>query len=217
MRVQDIMTSPAPTLAPGTPIETAAARLFRSRLVAMPIVENGALVGIVGEADLYRAAAAARGVPLGGTVPYDELGRPLIVSDVMRRDVLWVKATDTVRLAAQLLMRHARSLPVLDRGRVVGMVTRRDVIRAIAYPATVGLAGATMEPGAPGTRRAVHTFAEPVWGRRATVAGCDVNVARAASEMNPRNASVRQTDTMPAINNPVPGIRARSTATGRLG
>jgi CBS domain-containing protein len=146
MKVNEIMRSPALTLSPDTPIEIASARLFCHRVVAMPVVEDGALIGIVGEADLYRAVAAAHGVPLGGSVPFDELGRPRLVSDLMRRGVLWVKATDHVRLAAQLLMRHARSLPVLDRGRVVGMITRRDVISAIAAIRPVRLADRSTEP-----------------------------------------------------------------------
>jgi predicted transcriptional regulator len=122
----------------------------------MPVVENGKLIGIVGEADLYRATAAAKGVPLGGTVPFDALGRPRVVSDVMRRGVLWVKATDSVALAAQLLMRHARSLPVIHRGRVVGMVTRRDVLDSICDGGTVDLvgraAGSARTPHAPHIR-----------------------------------------------------------------
>lgn len=156
MRIKQIMTSPAPSLGPGTPIEIAAARLFRYHLVAMPVVEHGALIGILGEADLYRAAAAARGIPLGGTVPYDELRRPRVVSDVMRRNVLWVNATDNVRLAAQLLMRHARSLPVLDRGRVVGMVSRSDVIAAIAGSATIDRFRDDGAPGTSGRMRGLH-------------------------------------------------------------
>jgi CBS domain-containing protein len=191
MNVKEIMTSPALTLAPETPIETAAARLFRLRLVAMPVVENGALIGIVGEADLYRAVAASRGVPLGGTVPFDELGRPRVVSDVMRRNVLWVKATDTVRLAVQLLMRHARSLPVLDRGRVVGMVTRRDVIAAIACPETINLNDRAMEPtGARYRIRGSHNLVDPDWRSRTTVDGWATNATDVASEVSRRNAYV---------------------------
>jgi CBS domain-containing protein len=157
VRVAEIMTSPALTLDPDTPIETAAARLFRHRVAAMPVVENGALIGIVGEADLYRAAAAVRGVPLGGTVPFDAHGHPRTVSDLMRRGVLWVKASDSVRLAAQLLMRHARSLPVLDRGRVVGMVTRRDVVASLARNSKIDLVRlAASTRSAPRTALATH-------------------------------------------------------------
>jgi CBS domain-containing protein len=128
MKVQEIMTAPALTLDPSTTVSEAAARMFESRVAAMPVVEDDHLVGIVGEADLYRAFAAMNGVPLGGTVPLDEFCRPHVVSDIMRRQVLWVKSTDSAQLAAQLLMRHARSLPVLEHGKVVGMIDRRDVI-----------------------------------------------------------------------------------------
>lgn len=186
MRVKEIMSSPALTLVAETPIEIAASRLFRHRLVAMPVVEKWALIGIVGEADLYRATAAACGVPLGGTGPFDELGRPRFVSEVMRRNVLWVKSSDSVRLAAQMLMRHARSLPVLDRGRVVGIVTRRDVIRAIGGTMTIDLADAAMEPS--GTRyrvRRPECLVDPDWGSPTTVDVWAANIAGAAREVNP--------------------------------
>jgi CBS domain-containing protein len=161
MKVEEIMTSPALTLEPATVLEEAAARLLGHRIAAMPVVDDGRLVGIVGEADLYRAIAAARGVPLGGTVPFDALGRPRTVSDVVRRGVLWVKATDSARLAAQLLMRRARSLPVLDGGRVVGVVSRRDVIGPLIRGTYVDLsahvpdelaARSTMKAGVPTAR-----------------------------------------------------------------
>jgi CBS domain-containing protein len=148
MKVRQIMSSPVLTLGPNTPLEEAASRMFLDETVALPVVEDDTLIGIVGEADLYRAIAAARGVPMGGTLPFDALGRPRVVSDVMRRGVLWVKATDEVQLAAQLLMRHARSLPVLDRGRVVGMVGRRDVMSVLRRGSTVDLVRRTQEQAA---------------------------------------------------------------------
>ena len=73
MSVQEIITSPALMLDPSTPLDVAATQMFDRRVAAMPVVERGRLVGIVGEADLHRAVAAAHGVPLGGTVPFDTL------------------------------------------------------------------------------------------------------------------------------------------------
>jgi CBS domain-containing protein len=145
MKVRQIMSSPVLTLDPSTPLEEAATRMFLDEIVALPVVEDDTLIGIVGEADLYRAIAAARGVPMGGALPFDALGRPRVVSDVMRRGVLWVKASDEVQLAAQLLMRHARSLPVLDRGRVVGMVARRDVMSVLRRGSNVDLVRRTSD------------------------------------------------------------------------
>jgi CBS domain-containing protein len=163
MNVQQIMSSPAVTLEPSTTLRDAAMRMFDHHVAAMPVVEAGRLIGIVGEADLYRALAATHGVPLGGTVPFDALGRPEVASDIMRRGVLWVKASDNASLAAQLLMRHARSLPVLDHGQVVGMVSRRDVIG----PLLDGTPTQIHPPYIPQTRNPQTAEAQSECGRNA--------------------------------------------------
>lgn len=181
MKVREIMTSLAMTLDPSTSLHEAATRMFEHRVAAIPVVEAGCLVGIVGEADLYRAVAATHGVPLGGTVPFDALGCPRVVSDVMRREVLWVKATDNARLAAQLLMRHARSLPVVDHGRVVGMVSRRDVIGALTRGKSIDPGDRVSDDVAMRYAAPQHvSLVNPDWGSLATVDGWAAEIADAA-------------------------------------
>jgi CBS domain-containing protein len=188
MKVQEVMTSPALTLDPSTALDDAATQMFDQRVAAMPVVEAGCLVGILGEADLYRAVAAANGVALGGTVPFDALGRPRVVSDVMRRQVLWVKSTDNARLAAQLLMRHARSLPVIERGKVVGMVSRRDLIGPLLRGKSIDLGDGISDDGA--VRHTVPqqvSLVDPGLGSLATVKGRSAGTADA--DPGPRRRS----------------------------
>jgi CBS domain-containing protein len=99
-------------------------------------VEDGEVVGIVTEIDLLhgRVHHDAR-----SSLPAAEpaAGTPLTVGDVMAVDVLIVEpTTDVADLVEAMRVRHVRSVPVVAgglRGReVVGIVTRRDVLVAIA-------------------------------------------------------------------------------------
>src|SRR5579875_3034423 len=129
-KIADIMTSPALTV-PTTATPTEATLLIlEHNVAALPVVEpDGFLVGVSAEVDLFRNRLAVE-VPLGDLVPH-YVQRPATVADIMRRPVLSVRADDPFDLCRHLLMRHARSLPVTDRGRVVGVISRRDVLAAL--------------------------------------------------------------------------------------
>ncbi|MDQ6648869.1 MAG: CBS domain-containing protein [Actinomycetota bacterium] len=120
---------------PALAIRGAAVLLLRHQVSAFPVAdqENGALLGIVSELD-----------PLKGHLPADPRGQlrtprqdsgppiPRCVSDVMTRDVATVSVTsDGAHLAAVMLARRFKSLPVVDGGRVVGIVSRRDLLRTL--------------------------------------------------------------------------------------
>jgi CBS domain-containing protein len=121
MLVRDIMTSPAVTIRPDDEAAEAARVLDRLSLTALPVVDHDLrLRGIISEADLIARLA---------TAPED---RPR-VADLMTRHVLAVSADDDLsRVISLMTGTILKSVPVLLRGRVVGMVSRRDVIRAVA-------------------------------------------------------------------------------------
>jgi CBS domain-containing protein len=137
MRARDIMSSPVTTVRPGTPIKAAAALLAENGFTALPVVdENGGLIGIVTEADLMRDRVPRdpRSLchPGGGTTA--EV-RPVTttVGEVMTTAVTAMgPGTDVALLAGALLDARQRSMPIVDGSRVVGIVTRRDVVRVIA-------------------------------------------------------------------------------------
>jgi CBS domain-containing protein len=132
MRVRDIMTHPVFTVRSTDPIEGAAALLADRRITAAPVVDgDGRLVGIVSEGDLLRdrvpddPTAHLRPV----TVNHH---RPRVVAEVMTREVVtgWLDedVSDVVRT---MLSHNVRSLPVLDGGRLVGIISRRDLLRTV--------------------------------------------------------------------------------------
>ena len=134
MFVSDLMTAPAVTVSPRASIK-AAARLLRDRNVAaVPVVDDaGALVGVVSEIDLLRGTVlpdpAAHLLPVAP--PADE--PPRTVADVMTTDVqVLAPHSDLYDTARRMSVAGVRSLPVLQDGRIVGVVSRADLLRVLA-------------------------------------------------------------------------------------
>jgi CBS domain-containing protein len=125
MLVRDIMTSPAVTIAADDDVTEAARVLDRLSLTSLPVVDHDhRLIGIISEADLVARLATASDGP----------GERPRVSALMTRRVLSVSADDELTSVMDLMTGTVlKSLPVLLHGRVIGMVSRRDVVRAFAH------------------------------------------------------------------------------------
>lgn len=107
-----------------TPAETvqAAAALLHSRRVGAMVVLNpqGQVTGIVSERDLVRVIAQEGDAGLTGPV-----------SDCMTRDVVFADLQETVdHLLARMTDRRVRHLPVVHDGRLVGIVSIGDLVKA---------------------------------------------------------------------------------------
>jgi CBS domain-containing protein len=134
MLVRDLMSSPVVTVAPGTPLKEVADLLVRHEISAAPVVErHGELVGIVSEADLVplelgadpRAHLAPVGEPSGHV--------PRVAAEVMTLEVVALpERADAAEAGRLMLERGIKSIPVVREGRVVGIVARRDLLKALA-------------------------------------------------------------------------------------
>lgn len=144
VKVRDVMTHLVVAFRPGDTIRDAAKMLVKNRISGGPVIEEGKLVGLVSEADLVRAYApserkdvAAAFNPLsflvGGITPLK--AGCLRVDEVMTERVVSVGPDANVLTAASRLDRRGfRRLPVVDdEGYVVGIVTRSDLVRAMAH------------------------------------------------------------------------------------
>ena len=137
MRVRDIMTKSVLTVQPAVTVAKASELLAYRGFSAMPVVdENGQLVGIVSEADLIRnrfpsavaAAAAGDGDDGGG-----QLRPARTVGEVMTSPVTGVGHDEDVAvLATAMLNDKRRCVPIVDGARLVGVVTRRDMLRMLS-------------------------------------------------------------------------------------
>jgi CBS domain-containing protein len=96
---------------------------------SFPVVEGGKVVGIVTKLDFLRNFAFTTGQMLPR---YNELmARP--IAEVMTEAVIHVEPEAPLPRVLQLMVHlKARSLPVIDRGQLAGMISREDIMRALA-------------------------------------------------------------------------------------
>ena len=135
MLVRDVMTADPITVTPDTSVKSALWQLSQLLVTSLPVVdEQGRLRGIVSEADLIRDVVATdpraqeRPVVIRPVVPARS------VEDVYTRTPITVRPEDDVADAVDLMVANSfKSLPVVDdQHRVVGIVSRSDVVRALA-------------------------------------------------------------------------------------
>lgn len=138
MLVRDVMTRPALTVRADAPLKEATALLDARSITTLPVVDSrGRPVGIVSEADLISGMVPrdtrlhmAPSATEAHTLPAETVG------EVMNPHPMTVdESTDLAEAAELLTSTGVKSLPVLDEhGRVVGVVSRRDIIRLLARP-----------------------------------------------------------------------------------
>ncbi len=141
LRARDVMTSPAVTVRPDTPVVEAARIMARRRISGLPVVdEDGCLVGIVTEADLLLKEAGPGGLPLvafHAEGPPPEVA-PLIqkyegrmVEQLMTREVVSAQEdTPLHQVAALMARKNVNRVPIVRGRQVVGVVSRNDVLKA---------------------------------------------------------------------------------------
>lgn len=121
VRVRDVMTAPAVTVAPDTPFKEVVDLMLRRGIGAMPVVDaTGAVLGIISDADLI--ARPAHGGRRRGMQT---------AAGIMSAPAECVQLDDTVRdVARRMLESRRKHFPVLDGSRrPVGVVSRRDLLR----------------------------------------------------------------------------------------
>ncbi|HET7533244.1 MAG TPA: CBS domain-containing protein [Nocardioidaceae bacterium] len=133
MLVREVMSSPAVTVAPRTSVKEGLRILDRHRVTALPVVApDGHLLGIVSEADLLNEAV--RHDDRTHLIPHEHTEHPpRSVEDVMSTLSMTVSPEDDLSDAVELMTGTAvKSLPVVERGRVVGVVSRSDIVHLLA-------------------------------------------------------------------------------------
>lgn len=143
MHAADIMTPDVVCATPDTPLPELIHLMLDRDISAVPIVEDGLLVGIVSESDLlHRPEAgteARRPHWLELLTSSDRLAADYVkthgrkAGEVMTRDVATV--TDTTPIADVLRLlesRHIKRVPVLRDGKLVGIISRRNLLQAVA-------------------------------------------------------------------------------------
>jgi CBS domain-containing protein len=122
-KARDYMSSRLITLTPETDIHRAIKLLLKHRISGAPVVdEDGRLIGVLSKKDCFKVAFTAS--------YHEQWGGP--VSEYMSRDPETVDAdTDIIEVAEKLLNGPYRRFPVMSRNRLVGQISRCDVLRAL--------------------------------------------------------------------------------------
>jgi len=123
MLVRDIMRSPAVVISGDTLLQDAYRTMQERGIRHLPVLEAGKLVGVITDRDLRLATSAL------ALSPFPPGSR---VSEVMIREPLTADASDPVEDAARTMReRKIGCLPILDDGRVIGIVTGLDLLDAL--------------------------------------------------------------------------------------
>jgi CBS-domain-containing membrane protein len=144
MRARDIMTTSVLTTGPNTPIREIAELLSKRHFSGLPVVDaDGRLLGIVSEGDLIHHSTI--GADPKGKWWLDSLADPDAIArayskahgqtagDVMVRHVSTISdEIDLEAVAATLDTQGIKRIPVIRDGRLVGIITRSDLVRALA-------------------------------------------------------------------------------------
>lgn len=140
MRVKDLMTTDVLTVRPGTQLKDAARLLAEHRISGLPVVdEDGRVLGVLSEGDILYKEAGTSGKPglferlLSGPPADFELKLAArTVGEAMSAPAVTIGPTRPVTVAATTMIDEAvNRLPVVDDdNRLVGIVTRADLVRA---------------------------------------------------------------------------------------
>jgi CBS domain-containing protein len=143
MRAGDVMTERVLRATPGTTVSDIAQILYERQISALPVIDDdGRVVGIVTEGDLMRRpeigtvrkqpgdldSFAERTVRAAAYIK----AHGLTAADVMTRHVVTVTKDTPLAVVAELMEKHRiKRVPVIDGGKLVGIVSRLDLVRAV--------------------------------------------------------------------------------------
>lgn len=215
MKAADVMTRGALTATPESPVEEAARLMLSHRISGLPVVDaGGAIVGILTEGDLLRRVETgtdrrhSRWLEL--LLGPGRLARDYVhthagkVGDIMTRAVVSITPATPLDEVARLMERHrVKRLPVIERGRLVGIVSRANLLGALldvlgkARPA----AGSDREI----RKRVLAEIDKQGWAPRASI---DVAVADAVVELRGAITDEREREALRVAAENVPGVKA---------
>jgi CBS domain-containing protein len=140
-RVEELMSSPVVTVQPDTPLREVAALLVERSISGVPVVRGGEIVGVVSEADIVaREQASPSTVSRNGRLARrhrraanDRLRSATTAGEAMSSPAITIAAWRPASAAAALMVeQRVKRLPVVSQDRLIGMITRSDLVRAFA-------------------------------------------------------------------------------------
>jgi CBS domain-containing protein len=120
MKVLEVMNKSVVTCHPTEKLGVIVNKLELFHIAGMPVVEKGVLVGIISQTDILKALKSGALADLA-------------VKDVMTKEIVSVASTElAVNVAKLMIEKRINRVPVVDNEKLVGIVTRGDLIKAAA-------------------------------------------------------------------------------------
>jgi CBS domain-containing protein len=136
MLVKDVMSTDVASVTPPTTVDQALHILVERKVTSLPVVDDQQrVVGILSEADLLMHLLSRD--PRAHLIPVHQATAepPRLVAEVMTRSPHVTRPEDDVSDLAAVMAQHGwKSVPVVRDGRLAGIVSRSDVLRALARP-----------------------------------------------------------------------------------
>ena len=140
MKVKDVMTTKVVTVSPDNSVRHAAAIMLDKHVSGLPVVDDeGALVGLISEGDLLRRSELGLRIIAQQSASLEERASAYVkshawkVADVMSGNVVTIdEEADLARVATLMAENGIKRLPVIRSGRLAGIVSRADLLHAIA-------------------------------------------------------------------------------------
>jgi CBS domain-containing protein len=215
MKALDLMTRQLVTVRPETPLLNAVRLMLEHRVSGLPVVDGaGMLTGLLTEGDLlHRTETGTDAVQMGwlkALVWHGHMAERYVhthgrrVQDVMTRDVLTVGEASSLDDVVRIMeTRHVRRVPVVKGRRLVGMISRSDLIRALG--AVLERVADDLEQDDGAIRESI--LAEMARQRWATSENIDVSVKDGMVEFQGTIFDDRMRDAMRVIAEAVPGVK----------
>ncbi len=135
MKAIEIMSTPAVSVTARTSVTRAAHILSEQGFSSLPVIDHvGTLVGVVSEADLIKDRFAAASAPQDAKAGAVSERPAQTVGEVMASPPAFVDQTASMETIADTMTSgHRRSIPVVDGKKLVGVISRSDILRVLAH------------------------------------------------------------------------------------
>jgi CBS domain-containing protein len=216
MNAADVMTQPVISVTPETTIAEAAGLMLQHRISGLPVVDaDGTVVGVVTEGDLLHRVETGTErrhrhwleflIAPGRLAGEYANANARRVGEVMSAEVVAVAPNESLAEVVRLMeRRHIKRVPVIEAGRLVGIVSRANLVQALVQnlpkPAT-GKAATDAEI----REHILAKIAEQPWGPRASV---DVRIEAGVAELHGAITDERERTALRVLAENTPGVTA---------
>lgn len=147
MKVKDLMTKNVISVKPDESLGDVVVKFMENKISGAPVLDNEELVGVISKADILKQLSTAGSIhellvavsglweknKKNNNMDYLKKVSERVVSDVMSRHVVTVDPESSIERAARLMTnRNINRLPVVENKKLLGIVARGDLIKALA-------------------------------------------------------------------------------------